>query len=583
MRVLHSIVAVTLAASSAAAQTTSDIIMLERIEAEGTERTQVDQLFGTLVDHFGARLTASPTYVRASEWARDRFSDWGLSDARLEPFDFESGWSLEKFTVEMMSPHYVPLMGVPLAWAPSTRGEITGPLVYLGDKSPDEIVAMAARVRGAIVLQDPPQSLYFRRDRVQPTSVAGASRSGSPFMPANREEATRRGALATELWKMEPAIVLSPSFGEHGTIFVGGGPPLIQALPDGDTLKLNTVPGAILAAEHYNMLVRMVGAGEPVELRVETRGTFHDQGGLAYNVLADLPGTDPELRNEVVMIGAHLDSWHGGVGATDNADAVAAAMEAMRILREVDARPRRTIRIALWGAEEVGMVGSRTYVESLTPEELENISVYLNDDPGTGPTYGFYMEENAEAKAIFDRWLAVLGDVGVRRNVFEGIGGTDHVAFDASNVPAFTAIKDYTDYDTRTHHTNADLAERVRRVDLVQSAVVLASMAWLAASADEKVPRRPAGPSPTVGRWGAIVGDPTNLDPVVGARVSLEGTDHTGTTNERGELVLDGLAGGRFTIVIEHPEYAPYRFENALVRAGRLTFTNYWLQPAPTR
>ena len=161
---------------------------------------------------------------------------------------------------------------------------------------------------------------------------------------------------------------------------------------------------------------------------------------------------------------------------------------------------------------------------------------------------------------------------------FRGVGKTF-----GDGPRAFTAIKDYTDYDTRTHHTNADLAERVQGRDLVQSAVVMASMAWLAANADERVPRRPAGPPSTLGRWGALVGDLTNLDPVVGARVSLEGTNHTGTTNERGELVLDGVTAGRFTIVIEHPDYAPYRFENALVRAGRLTFTNYWMQPIPTR
>jgi hypothetical protein len=573
-----------LVASPAAAQTAADIIMLERIEAEGIERTRVDELFATLVDDFGARLTNSPSFVRATEWARDRFAEWGLTNARLEPFEFGPGWSFEKLTLEMTSPSYEPLMGMPLAWSPSTPGEVAGPVIYLGDKSVEQLQAMAAEIRGAILLTDPPQELFFRRDRVQPTSVDGPARTGSPVMPADREQAMRRGFFATDLWKMEPGAVLSPSWGEHGTIFVGGSPPSTRVLPNGDTLRFNTAPGAVLAAEHYNMIVRRVLAGQPVELTVEIRSTLHDRGGVAHNVLADLRGTDPEVSDEIVMIGAHLDSWHGGTGATDNGDAVAAAMEAMRILTAVRAQPRRTIRVALWGAEELGLVGSRAYAEQLGPEGLEKISVYLNDDPGTGPTYGFYMEENAEAMALFDRWLAALGEpLGVRRNVFEGIGGTDHLAFDALGVPAFTAIKDYTGYDTRTHHTNMDVAERVQRRDLIQSAVVMASMAWLAANADEMVPRRPAGPPPTVGRWGAVVGDPTNLDPVVGASVRLEGTDHRGTTNERGEVVIDGVTSGRYTIVIDHPDYAPYRLENALVRGGRLGFINYWMQPAPPR
>jgi len=568
--------------STASAQTTADIIVIERIKALGIERTQVDALFGTLIDDIGARLTASPSYVRATEWARDLFSEWGLSDARLEPFEFGSGWSLEKLTLELTSPYYQPLMGVPLAWAPSTDGEITGPVLYLGDKSADEIAAMAPQIRGAIVLQDPPQWRIVQRDRNQPTLIDGPTRLSPPLFPPDTAQGRRYSMFATQLWKMEPAIVLSPSFGEHGTIFVGGGPPRIQPLPNGDTLKINTVPGVVLAAEHYNMLVRMAAAGGPVELRIETRGTFHESGGFAYNVLADLPGADTELRDEIVMIGAHLDSWHGGTGATDNGDAVVAAMEAMRILTAIGAQPRRTIRVALWGGEELGLLGSRAYAQQRTPEELASISVYLNDDPGTGPTYGFFMEENAAAMAVFDRWLATLDDIGVRRNVFEGIGGTDHLSFDALGVPAFTAIKDYTDYDTRTHHTNVDVAERVRREDLMQSAVVLASMAWLAASADEMVPRVPTGER-TVGRWGMVVGNTSTLEPVAGARLRLEGADHDATTNERGELVLENVTSGRYTLVLEHPGFAPIRRENLLLRPGKLSFVPFWMEPVSSR
>jgi carboxypeptidase Q len=198
------------------------------------------------------------------------------------------------------------------------------------------------------------------------------------------------------------------------------------------------------------------------------------------------------LREEVVLVGAHLDSWHTATGATDNADGVAATMEAMRILAALKSRPRRTIRVALWGGEEQGLLGARAYVSRHLQDAAarSRIAVYLNDDPGTGPTYGFYMEENAAAKAIFDTWLEPLRDLGMRRNVIEGIGSTDHVPVHEAGVPAFTAIKEFRNYDVRTRHTNADLPDAVNVEDLKQSAVVLASVAWHAAMRDQPIPRR---------------------------------------------------------------------------------------------
>jgi len=239
------------------------------------------------------------------------------------------------------------------------------------------------------------------------------------------------------------------------------------------------------------LLIRLLQAGAPLQLRLEVRARFHEDTD-AYNVLAEIPGADSALRNEVVLVGAHLDSWHTATGATDNADGVAGVMEAMRILSAIKARPRRTIRVALWGGEEQGLLGARAYVNEHLRDEPSRarIAVYLNDDPGTGATYGFYMEENAAAKAIFDRWLDPLRDLGVRRNVIERIGSTDHVPFDEVGIPAFTAIKDFRNYDVRTRHTNADLADAVNVDDLKQSAVVLAVMAWHAAMRDESIPRR---------------------------------------------------------------------------------------------
>jgi Zn-dependent M28 family amino/carboxypeptidase len=243
------------------------------------------------------------------------------------------------------------------------------------------------------------------------------------------------------------------------------------------------------------MITRLVQHGTPVRLTAEVRVKYQAADTSGYNVIAEIPGTDPALKNEVVLLGAHLDSWHSATGASDNADAVAAAMEAMRMLKASGSQPRRTIRLALWGGEEEGLLGSKAYVDKHLKGDAnaaarDAIAVYLNDDPGKGPTYGFYTEENAGAKAIFDQWLAALGpSLGVKRNPVDKIGSTDHLSFTAVGIPGFTTLKDYRDYDVRTHHTNADFYERVSEKDLQQSAIVFAFFAWQAANRDGKIPR----------------------------------------------------------------------------------------------
>jgi Zn-dependent M28 family amino/carboxypeptidase len=286
------------------------------------------------------------------------------------------------------------------------------------------------------------------------------------------------------LQQMGVGLVLRPNQGQHGTIFVLGN----------RNTKDDAVPSVILAAEHYNMLARLVQHGTSVKLQAQVKARYERTDTSGYNVIAEIPGTDPTLKNEVVMLGAHLDSWHSATGATDNADAVAASIEAMRMLKAVGAQPKRTIRLALWGGEEEGLLGSKAYVEKhlkgdANAAEREKVSVYLNDDPGMGPTYGFYSEENAGAKAIFDAWLGALGDLGVKRNPVDKIGNTDHLSFVAAGIPGFTTLKDYRDYDVRTHHTNVDFYERVSEADLQQSAVVFAFFAWQAAQRDGKFPR----------------------------------------------------------------------------------------------
>ncbi len=293
--------------------------------------------------------------------------------------------------------------------------------------------------------------------------------------------------LMSLLQQSGAAVVLRPNMGEHGTIFVLG---------NRNTAD-DAIPQIVMMPEHYNMLVRMLQTGTRPRVRVGIEARYHEQDRNGYNVLAEIPGTDPRLRDEVVMVGAHLDSWHSSPGATDNADGVAAVMEAVRILKALDVQPRRTIRIALWGGEEQGLLGSRAWAEQNLAGEAnaaarDRFSVYFNDDPGTGPIYGFYAEESVEAMAIFDAWLTPLADLGVRKNVIDRIGSTDHLSFTRNGVPGFTAIKDYVEYDVRTHHTNVDFYERVRGQDLQQSAIVLATFLYHAAMREGRFPRQPA-------------------------------------------------------------------------------------------
>jgi carboxypeptidase Q len=455
--------------------------MVEAIKAEGMRGPAAAVLFHTLTDTIGPRLTGSPSHVQAARWAVERLKAWGLDNPRLESFRFGRGWSLEKLKVEMTAPRYMPLIGYAEAWSPATSGVLTGTPVYIGDSTAADIDRLGPRLRGAIVLMHRSQTEFLRNDRQQPSEGEGPVRTGNPPLPGPSSLTPTFDMLA-RLRALGAGVALSPGAMEHGTVRVQG--------------FLNTprdaVPTVVLAAEHYNMLVRMVQAGAAPQLRIEVGTRSYENDLNSYNVLAEIPGTDAMLRHEVVLVGAHLDSWHTATGATDNADGVTAVMEAMRILMAVHARPRRTIRVALWGGEEQGLLGARAYVDQHLRDDLSRgrISVYLNDDPGTGPSYGFYMENNEAAKRIFDAWLAPLRDIGVRRNVIEGIGATDHVPFNQAGIPAFTAIKDFRNYDVRTRHTNADLADAVRIEDLCQAAVFMAVMTWQAAMRDQPIPRQ---------------------------------------------------------------------------------------------
>jgi hypothetical protein len=468
-----------------------DPAMLARIRDEGLNHSHAYAMLDTIATVFGPRLTASPAYVRAVHWARDRFQAFGLSDAHLESWPFGRGWELQKFSFEMTAPRYFPVLGLPDAWSPSTPGEITGSPMLIAGISADSLEKIRSRLKGAIVMTQPMMTSFIREDRVNPTAPNAPPDAYKPAASAASFTARGRGGMseaqriAKILHDAGVGAVLKPSRGEHGTLF-------LQTRDAG----ANAVPTVVVGGEDYNNIIRLLQDRVPVTLRVNIQGRYITSDTSGYNVIAELPGTDPRLRDEVVMLGGHIDSWHAATGAMDNADGAATILEAARILKAVGVAPRRTIRFALWGGEEEGLYGSRAWVArhlsgDANKTAREKFDVYFNIDPGYGLVYGFYTEGNAAAKQIFDQWLEPFRDLGARKNVIAGIGNTDHLSFIADSVPGFNPIQDFTNYDVRIHHTNMDTMDRMNPDDIKEAAIVFASFAYNAAMRDAPIPRAP--------------------------------------------------------------------------------------------
>jgi hypothetical protein len=475
-------------AATAAAGPRAQGDLLARIRDEAQNRSHVQGYFATLTDQFGPRLTGTPVYKQSAEWVRDQLTAIGLTGAHLEPWQFGRGWVLDRLVVEMTEPRYMPLIGYAEAWSASTAGDVVGTPVVTGGRGAADVAAMKDTLAGAIVMISP-DAAFIHEDRPQPTLSDTPVRIGQPAPVLPRGNAADTRAINETIQAAHPAVTIRTSEGEHGTVFVLGSDRGDRALPS-----------IVLAGEHYNMIARMLRRGIPVKLRVNVQARYLTDDPNGYNVVADLPGADPRLKSEVVMIGAHLDSWHSGTGAADNADGVAVMLETMRILKTLGVQPKRTIRVGIWGGEEQGLLGSKAYVKQhfdgdANKAARDDTFVYLNMDPATGPIYGWYMQDSEPAKALFDTWLAPLKDVGARRNVIAGIGATDHLSFRAAGIPGFNPIQEYKDYDVRMHHTNVDLYERVSEKDLEQNAIVMAWFAWQAANSDQPIPRPAPAPS----------------------------------------------------------------------------------------
>jgi hypothetical protein len=464
-----------------------DYDALNLIRDEGFHRSQVMDMARYLTERIGPRVTGSPQLELANEWTRSQLSKWGL-EARLEAFEFDHGWSFDRCQVHELAPLRQPLLAVPKAFTPGTDGPVSG-RVMRADLSSEEVLnTYKGQLDGAIVLLD----------GIRPFEQLEAE-AFSRYSDQELEEA-EQGVVATiEVSSRDNALLRVDGGGSYG----------LADRPPG-------VPSLVMASEHYNRLVRLVDDGVEVELEIEVEAAFHHGDGKAYSVIADLPGSD--LSTEFVMAGAHLDSWHAGEGATDNGANCAVVMEAVRILVATGLRPRRTVRVALWGGEEQGYLGSQGYVErhlatrpeTTDPEQLElprslrdetwpinplaghaTLSAYFNLDYGVGRIRGIMTQGNAAVRPIFEAWLEPLHDLGATTVSSRSGGGTDHVPLDRVGIPAFQFIQDQLDYNSRTHHSNVDTIDHVPQQDIMQSAVVLASFIWHAANRGEMLPRKP--------------------------------------------------------------------------------------------
>ncbi|MGB5815680.1 MAG: M20/M25/M40 family metallo-hydrolase, partial [Thermoanaerobaculia bacterium] len=488
-------------------------------------RSRVMETLRYLTDTIGPRLTGSPALKEANDWTRDQLEQWGLESAQLEPWGpFGRGWSFSRSAVHVLEPRRVPLIALPRGWTPGTDGPIQGMAMKVKIESEEDFEEYQGKLDGKILLladsreiKSPEQADF---ERYAPGELAELAEFEIP--PAEREEWIVK---ARERYKLNKAL-------NEFLVAEGALATLDISSRDNGIIRLRSagsrepgesvgVPSLAVAVEQYNWLVRLVEDDVEVILEIDVETQFHDDDLMAYNTLAEIPGTDK--RDEIVMVGGHLDSWHPGTGSNDNASGCAVAMEAVRILQALGVRPRRTIRIGLWGGEEQGYLGSRSHIaehyatrpEPEDPEERElpfylwdqqwpietkpahaKLSGYFNLDNGSGKIRGIYTQGNAAMTPIFEAWLEPFHDLGADTVTNRDTGGTDHIPFDRVGLPGFQFIQDKLDYFTRTHHSNLDVYDHAQREDLIQASVIMASFAYHAAMRDDMLPREPMPQEP---------------------------------------------------------------------------------------
>ncbi|PST84323.1 peptidase M28 [Pedobacter yulinensis] len=481
-----------------------DTAAFSQIRRAGMGSSQIPHLAHYLTDVPGPRLSASAAYLKAAKWAVKTLKSWGLQRAALEPWGtFGKQWELEDFSIIQKKPYVLPVTAYPQAWSGSTKGRQQGGVVLLSSQQARDTVYLGTHqddLKGKFVLvagrQVDPD--FNTRPALHRLTDAQLDSIGDTHMLSEADiteygRAVKISKRADELFKSSGALaVLSAGGANHnGAVFVQG----TGAYKPG---AAETLPKVILSFEDGQRMRRLIMSGHPVELALNLQARFSAADVQGYNVIAEIPGSDPRLKSEIVMLGAHLDSWAASTGATDNAAGCVVMMEAIRLLDSLGLKPKRTIRIALWDGEEQAMYGSYFYVQKhfmdkayrLKPEHAK-ISAYFNLDNGSGKIRGIFTQNNERIKPIFETWLQPLHDLGARTVTLRNTGSTDHLAFDWAGIPGFQFIQDPLDYETRTHHSNLDSYEHLQFEDLKQAAVIVACFVYQAAMEEQMLPRKP--------------------------------------------------------------------------------------------
>jgi carboxypeptidase Q len=514
------------------AEESLDLTMYTRIREEGLKHSHVMQFAGALSDGIGPRLTGSPNMAKANAWTRDTLTAIGLENAHLEDWgEFGMGWQQINTWARMVTPDPEPLWLQAAPWSPATKGAVSGEAVLIDLGDAKGLEQFKGKLGGKIVLLGAPRAtpdltepLFHRYTTEELTEMESypVPRVGGPNVAQLLADRARLAAARTAALKMMTdegtAAVITPSRdggsgGGTGIIFDDNGANLVRGAQVKDAV---TLPNAVMMIEHYNRLARLLQNHVPVtiEINIDTKTTGDHEHG--FNTVAEIPGNDPKLKDQVVMVGGHLDSWISGTGATDNGAGSVVAMEAVRILKALGLKPKRTIRIALWSGEEQGLYGSQGYIKShfgtfaepkdvdpntptylrargalTTTKEWETLDAYYNLDNGTGKVRGIYTQENWAIAPIFQQWIVPLKDLGVSTISYRNTGGTDHLSYDAVGLPGFQFIQDPMDYETRTHHSDMDTYDRLHSLDLEQAAVVEAIFLYNTSEREAMMPRKP--------------------------------------------------------------------------------------------
>lgn len=481
--------------------------VIQKIMEEGFNNSHIMEDVGYMTDVFGHRLAKSSSYLASAKWAKKKFEEYGLANVLLDPYEFGIGWELEFTSVNMISPQYMPIIAYPKAWSSPTKGKLRGPAVFINFEainSMQDLNQYKGKLRDAIIFSAPkrvllpnfkPDAVLLSKERLE--EMAQISIIPEPHDRKTRNVQTdglpRQKIVEFLLSEGITAIATRDQVYDDGTVMV--------TLVSRNAWKKGAPKqptSFVLAAEHYNRIIRLLEKEIPVEMEVELRASYTDKNLTDYNVIAELTGSD--LADEVVIIGAHLDGHIAGTSAEDNATGAAQVMEAARILKAIGVKPRRTIRFALWGGEETGHAGSRAYVakhyfnhntKKILPEH-KKFSGYFNLDYGTGKIRGIYLMGNMQAMPIVTEWMKPFHNLGMIKAILvpgEDIG-SDHAQFETVGLPIFPFLQDPVENDSRSFHSNMDVFDRIIPEYLIQGAVIVAGFVYHAAMRDELLPRK---------------------------------------------------------------------------------------------